>query len=193
MHDVTCVLTVIGACEKISSDTVRWVGLSRVPAHLRALQTDARVDIPDTSLDAIIGSCEVISISSLTVRFLLCLLLLRMPTMDIQKVSRYPSRKTKRYKSTLCKAYQIAHILEAASVLKRSAVAGEVTLEGEFFAPVEIARANRGYGIQELLNRADPSRTQSLTLGAKSLSEQYETARWRTCRLDDHPSTIKRS
>jgi hypothetical protein len=44
-------------------------------------------------------------------------------TLDIRQISRYLARQTGRRKSTLCKLYQIAHILEAAAVVIRSDVA----------------------------------------------------------------------
>jgi hypothetical protein len=84
MYDVTSVFAVIGCCEKTSVDSVRWVGLSKIPFALRKLQRDAGAEFGDASLDAIIGSCEMVSIASLTKRFVLCFLALRLATMDIR-------------------------------------------------------------------------------------------------------------
>jgi hypothetical protein len=158
MYDVTSVLTVIGCCEKMSVDSIRWVGLSRIPFALLKLQREAGAESGETTLDAIIGSCAIVSISSLTRQFVLCFLVLHLATMDIREISRYLSRKTGRRKSTLCKLYQIAHILEAASVLIRSDVPGSITLVDRFFTPVDIiamARPAIGqspYAIDSILN-----------------------------------------
>jgi hypothetical protein len=162
MYDVTSVFAVIGCCEKISVDSVRWVGLSKIPSALRKLQRDAGAESADAALDAIIGSCAMVSIASLTMRFVLCFLALRLVTMDIRQISRYLARKTGRRKSTLCKLYQIAHILEAASVMIRSDVPGLVTIADRFFAPVDIiasARPMSGkspYAIDSILNHDNP-------------------------------------
>jgi hypothetical protein len=139
MYDVTSVFTIVGSCEKISVDLVRWIGLSKIPFALRKMQFQAGADSPDLSLDTIISSCDLVSISTLTVGFLLCFLALRMATLDIRKISRYLSRKTGRRKSTLCKLYQIAHILEAGGVLSRSDSPGQVTIANSFFVPVDIS------------------------------------------------------
>jgi hypothetical protein len=103
MDDVTSVFMVLGSCEKISVDSIRWIGLSKIPPALRQLQLEVEVDSPSVSLDDIIGSTALVSIADLTRRFLLCFLALRMQTMDIRKISRYLSRQTERRKSTLCK------------------------------------------------------------------------------------------
>jgi hypothetical protein len=78
--------------------------------------------------------------------------------MDIRQISRYLARKTGRRKSTLCKLYQIAHILEAASVIIRSDIPGLITIVDRFFAPVDIIAVTRPaigkspYAIDSILN-----------------------------------------
>jgi hypothetical protein len=162
MYDVTSVFAVIGCCEKTSVDSVRWVGLSKIPFALRKLQRDARAESGDATLDAIIGSCEKVSIVSLTKRFVLCFLALRLAAMDIRQISRYLARKTGRRKSTLCKLYQIAHILEAAAVVIRSDVPGLITIADRFFVPVDIVPVSQPaigkspYAIDSLLNHEIP-------------------------------------
>jgi hypothetical protein len=163
MYDVTSVFTVVGSCERISVDIIRWIGLSMIPFAFRRMQLEAGVGSPDLSLDAIIGSCDSVSISSLTVQFLLCFLTLRMPTLDIRKISRYLSRKHSQCKSTLCKLYQIAHILEAAEILSRSNSPGHVTLTARFFVPVDISllpaprRPVSPFSIEAILNPVNPA------------------------------------
>jgi hypothetical protein len=163
MYDVTSVFTVVGSCEKPSTDIIRWIGLSKIPFALRRMQFDAGVDLLDLSFDAIIGSCDLLSISSLTIQFFLCFLTLRMTTLDIRNISRYLSRKTGRHKSTLCKLYQIAHILEAANIFSRSESPGQVTIAERFFVPVDISlpsgscRSISPFSIEAILNHPNPT------------------------------------
>jgi hypothetical protein len=110
--------------------------LAHIPFTFMTLQQNARADSSDIALDAIIVSSTTVSISTLTVGFVLCFLVLRLRTLDIKQITRYLSHKTGKQKSTLCKLYQIAHILEAAGVITRSEVAGEIVIVEKFFAPV---------------------------------------------------------
>jgi hypothetical protein len=160
MYDVTTVFCTIGCCQKTSFDHIRWVGFSHIPATLIQLQRDAHADCPNVSLDAIMGVDTTVGISILTARFMLCFLVLRTKSIDIQAVSRYIARWTGRFKSTLCKLYQIAHILEAVAIVTRSEIASKITLAERFFVPIEIKREGQGaadnpYSIQSLLHHTD--------------------------------------
>jgi type III secretion protein S len=66
VSDVTSVFTVVGSCEKMSFDVIRWIGLSKFPLGLRRMQLEAGVNSPDLSRDAIIRSCDSVCISSLS-------------------------------------------------------------------------------------------------------------------------------
>jgi hypothetical protein len=118
IYDVMSVLSAIGCCQKISVESVFWAGLSKVPATLLNLQWDAGADVPTAPLEQIVQAQNDVSISPLTVGFLLCFLALRQATFNIRQISRYLCRKTGRLKSAQCKLYQIAHILEAAGVIQ---------------------------------------------------------------------------
>jgi hypothetical protein len=158
LYDVLCVLSSVGCCEKRSNDAVHWFGQSRILAIFQKLQLDAGVHLPVPTLDSIIGSNDTVSISPLTIQFALCFLVLQMDTLDIRHISRYLSRRTLRHKSTLCKLYQIAHILEAAGIIRRSDIPSKLTMVARFFTPVAIESEPRppaaacAYTIESLLN-----------------------------------------
>jgi hypothetical protein len=139
MDDMTCVFAGVGACEKLSVDMIRWNGFSRIPSALCQLQFEVGADSLSASLDDIIRSSGLVSIADLIRRFLVCFFALRMQRMDVRKISRYQSRQTWWRKSTLCKLYQIAHILEAASLVTRCESPGQVTCVSTFYVPVDIA------------------------------------------------------
>jgi hypothetical protein len=170
MYDVTCVFTVIGACAKKSVDVMRWFGLSKVPSALRRMQFEHGVDLPGLPLDAIIGSSDLVSICSLTMRFLLCFLSLRIATLDVREVSRYLSRRCGRGKSLLCKLYQIAQILEAVGVLSRSRTPGPVTLVDRYFVPVDVSlHPVSPWSVEGLLNHVSPIEEQVIVARRQEL------------------------
>jgi hypothetical protein len=118
------------------------------------------------------------------VEFLLCFLSLRKPTLFIKQVSRFLSRKSGRYKSTLCKLYQISHILEAAGILERSNIPGEITIISRFFAPIDINIPEEGvspFAINSLLNREKPEEMRILQKCRNDfLAEVEKSGRGRT-------------
>jgi hypothetical protein len=155
LYDALCVLCAIGCCTRRSIDSVFWLGHSEITATFRKLQIDAGAHLPAPTLDAIIGSTDSVSISPLTGQFVLCFLTLRLSTLNIRHIGRYLSRRTLRHKSTLCKLYQIAHILEAAGILHRSEPSGHLTMVELFFTPVDIdfGPAANDYSVHSLLNQ----------------------------------------
>jgi hypothetical protein len=162
MYDVVSVVSAIGCCQKISIDSIFWNGLSKVSSTLLKIQSDLGADLPTTPLDQIIRSENNVSISRLTIGFVLCFLALREPILEIKQISRYLSRRTGRHKSTLCKLYQIAHILEATGIIHRSLVPGQLTMVDRFFTPIELKKlqdepnSRSPYAIGSILNHSDP-------------------------------------
>jgi hypothetical protein len=134
-----------------------------IPSTFLRLQKEARADAPDVTLNEIVGCQTDVSIAGLTVAFILCFLALQKSNLDIKYTSRYLSRWSGREKSTLCKLYQIAHILEAAGILKRSTVPREVRLVDRFFTPIEINHSKSGenprnmYTLESLLVHVRPA------------------------------------
>jgi hypothetical protein len=161
LYDVMSVLCAVGCCCKISPHCVRWIGMCRVSLTLLQIQRDARAD-SDIPLDSIITSHTTVSISSLTVSFLLCFLALHMRTLKIKQISRYLSRQTGRHKSTLCKLYQIAHILEASGIILQADMPGSLSIADRYWAPLDLNVADEAqnnlspFRIQALLNRLRP-------------------------------------
>jgi hypothetical protein len=162
LYDLLCVLCALGCCEKRAVDGLQWYGRARIPSVLLKLQLDAGANSASSSLDFIIGSQHTVSITPLTVQFVLCFLALGMDTLDIRHISRYLARQSRRHKSTLCKLYQIAHILEASGIVSRTDVPGQLTIGRAFFVPVHIdcgggdPRSASAYSIDALLNHPQP-------------------------------------
>jgi hypothetical protein len=138
LSDVLGVLSAIGCCERRSQVTLHWFGLSRIPSVLGALQLSAKANLPEATLDSIIGNHRRVAIASLTVQVVMCFLSLQLQTLDVRQISRYLSRASQRHKSTLCKVYQVVQILEAAEIVSRSEIPGQLTIAARFFNLVPI-------------------------------------------------------
>jgi hypothetical protein len=152
------VFTAIGCCRRTCGDTVMWHGMACVPPTFVRLQKDAHADFADVTLRAIVECQSDVSISALTIAFVLCFLGLQKCTLDIKQISRYLSGQ-----STLCRMYQVAHILEAAGVVERSVVPREITIAPPYFVPIPLnvrqvsGRSQNSYAISSLLVHAIPT------------------------------------
>jgi hypothetical protein len=158
LYDVLSVLAAVGCCQKVSSDSVVWLGLSNVPRTFQTIQIECSADSPIATLDQVVESQTSVSISKLTVGFVLCFLAMRQQTLNIKHISRYLSRRTGRNKSTLCKLYQIAHILEAAGIVAKGTSPGQLLITPKFFCLVDL-RLPEGpnrFAIGAILNKKDP-------------------------------------
>jgi hypothetical protein len=95
----------------------------------------------------------------LTVSFLLLFAAIRVEVLDLRKVSAFFSRDIGRYKTTLCKLYQIALILGALDVTERHCNVCEIKL----LAPYTQLRSDQGeanpLSIPNLLNRPEEGKS----------------------------------
>ena len=136
-YDVLNVLEAIGCCNKLNAESVQWLGLSNIPSTLLLLQKSWKVDDVDATLEDIFQTEQSIVISQLTRLFIMCYLVMQSQALDIKQIATFLSRSNQRYKTTLCKLYQITHILEAAGVLHRTMVPCVMVLEQQYFALLE--------------------------------------------------------
>jgi hypothetical protein len=157
LYDVLSVLAAVGCCQKVSADSVVWLGLSNVPRTFQAIQIESGADSPIATLDQVVEPQTSVSISKLTVGFVLCFLAMRQQTLDIKHISRYLSRRTARHKSTLCKLYQIAHILEAAGIVAKGTAPGQLAITPKFFCLAELRNPDgpNPFAIGAILNRRE--------------------------------------
>jgi hypothetical protein len=178
MYDALGVFTAIGCCRRVSGDTIVWHGMSCVAPTLLRLQQSVHADFPDVSLNEIVGRQNDVSISALTTAFILCFLGLQKRTLDIKHISRYLSRQSGRSKSTLCKIYQIAHILEAAGVVERSDVPREITIAHQYFAVISLTlgcvKPQNLYAISSILVQAPLTREEILSKRAVDFLAEVE-------------------
>ena len=158
LYDVISILEALGCCEKVTVDRVTWYGLSAVPSHLRELQKTLGVNKPDTEMGDIFLEEQMILLAHLTVSFVLCFLVLRQPVLDIKNIAMFLSRHNGRFKSTLCKLYQITYILDAAGIIMKTAIPSQIVLAPEYYTIVPmvgVGDPDDVLSIMSLLNRHD--------------------------------------
>jgi hypothetical protein len=95
-----------------------------------------------------------VSLTSLTRSFLLLYAALKTDTLDIRRASAFFSRHTGRYKSTLCKLYQISLIFNALDIAERTESACEVKILAPFTKLLGSDDEANPMAIANLLNRA---------------------------------------
>ncbi|OHT04677.1 hypothetical protein TRFO_27756 [Tritrichomonas foetus] len=158
IYDVLNVMEAIGACQRTVSDSIIWLGLDNVRSLLFKLQKENGVNQADNPIVMIVPNNVCISMGQLTQSLLLCFLSLQTKSLDIKQVSYFLSRTNNRYKTTLCKLYQITHILEAIGIISHKNKVGEVCINDSFFAVIPIShtveiQGHSPYSIESLLNR----------------------------------------
>ena len=139
LYDLVNVLEAAGALTKVSVDTIIWEGLNNVSVKLSNLFLMSQSYGPQYNFNMLFRDKNSISISHLTENFLLSFFFLRSEKVNIKRICSFLSRENGRYKTTLCKLYQIAHILEAAGVLSKTSIPGEIYINSSFLVPKQTA------------------------------------------------------
>lgn len=133
LYDVINVFEAIGCCEKSGLDAVRWVGKENIIVNLRSLKIQRGVHDRRKHLDDLFPVPCCVGISNLSISFLLLFFALQQDRVDLRYASQFFSRTTARYKTTLCKLYQICYILGSIGVTSRTAQVCEVILNKPYF------------------------------------------------------------
>lgn len=127
-YDVINTLEALGACRRNNPDTFEWYGMDKIPITINEQIKEKQVDNPSVSLDEIMPQEERITISKLTINFILCFAALKEQALNLHSIATFLSRNNGRFKTTLCKLYQIVHILVLAGVVERRDMPSEVEL-----------------------------------------------------------------
>lgn len=132
LYDVINVMESVGACRKSGLDIVKWLGLTNMRETMRRLRKERHIDNENLSLNELFLPPCCVGISNLTTSFLLLFAAIRSNRLDLRFVSQFFSRSATRYKTTLCKLYQICYILGAIGVTTRTSQVCEVILSDEY-------------------------------------------------------------
>ena len=112
LYDVLLVLEVCGVCKKTSVDTIIWKGMQNIFKNVQALigQKNLTPLSPRSS----------ITIAELTETLLVSFFKLKKSTVNIRELASMLATNANRQKTLLCKLHQIAFILDAAGIIKKT-------------------------------------------------------------------------
>ena len=158
-YDWINVLDAIGCCPKYDLDSFVWLGLDNSVEKIRNIAIQQGVFDESKPLDQIINNSGCISISKVAVDFILCFLALEKQVLNIIDVANYMSRYNKRDRTTRCKLYQAAAILDNIGIISKTSEMSECKLNDKFF--IRYSSMTRGkqtpLDFQNLLNHYDPT------------------------------------
>lgn len=133
LYDVINVFSSVGSCSKSGLDHLIWYGKDQLCIHLEKLKESYHINDPNYSLQQLFPVSGCIGISNLTICFLLLFFALKTNHLDLRYVGNLFSRQTSRYKTTLCKLYQISYILGAVGITNRTNQVCEVVLNKPYY------------------------------------------------------------
>ena len=116
-YDVMNVLEAIGCLQRATSESFTWLGLGRFTMCIQRPRLCFQGATPNS-----------ISISLMTHQFMTFFMHVHDMSVDLKSISGLLARHNQRFKTTLCKLYQISHILEAAGILEKSQSRGTVRI-----------------------------------------------------------------
>lgn len=133
LYDVLHVFEAIGCVKKSGLDSVKWIGKENIVTNLHNLKEQRGINDPSKTLDEIFPDPCHVGISNLTIYFLLLFFAIKQDKVDIRYASQFFSRNTTRYKTTLCKLYQICYILGSIDVTSRTSQVCEIILNSPYY------------------------------------------------------------
>jgi hypothetical protein len=128
IYDIVNVFSAVGCCVKSHFEDIVWNGVLRVRTHLRELGDARGIDSPNCTLADLFPATGSVGMARLTTDYLLLYRALGTSHLDLRMVATLLSRGTARFRSTLCKLYQISFILCAAGVTSRTTLICHVAL-----------------------------------------------------------------
>jgi hypothetical protein len=153
LYDVINVFTAIGCCSRNGGEQVTWHGRDRSLPQLKQSSRQMEIHNPDKSLTELFPPDNCVGLTSITQSLILLFAAMRVEVIDLREVSCWFSRNSGRYKTTLCKLYQIALILGAVGVLQRTQNVCEVKIQAPFTELLDEEPEMSALSIETLLNR----------------------------------------
>ena len=189
-YDVFNVLESMGVCQKVGIDAIHWIGLSNVKDTLARLRQELDIDNPEKTLDDLFTREKLIGIGRTNARLLMLFPALRVRRINLKKAAELLAHGVVKYRTMLGKLFQIAYIVRAVDVVKRTATNCEIELREDLYDfPVypevpldEPDPAPEGeLSVSMLLNRPPPNQVPPWILERRRRFEQcpiYTMTAW---------------
>lgn len=173
LYDIINVFESIGCCEKVGLDVVKWVGLDNIKKNIAKMKTKRQIFDYHKSLQDLFPVPCCVGITNLTSAFILLFFAIQQNSLDLRSVSQFFSRDTRRYKTTLCKLYQISYILAAVGVVNRTNHVCEVILKNAYYTEEKPCGKSEGevnpINLTSYLNSNELERNECITKRRQSL------------------------
>jgi hypothetical protein len=153
--DIINVFTAIGCATRSGVDELVWHGRDQIFPELLRARNSLNVQGSQTSLSSMFPIDNSVGLSSLTTSFILMFTAMQVDVLDLRIVSSFFSRSTSRYKTTLCKLYQVALILNVLDITGRTENVCEIRLLPPFTRLLTNDDDNP-LALRNLLNRPTP-------------------------------------
>jgi hypothetical protein len=154
LYDIVNVWIALGYATRERAHELIWHGQAALTPHLRDAMRRIGIDDDAVPLLSLFPADQCICLTSLTQSFLLLFAALRIETIDLRRASALFSRGTPRYRSTLCKLYQIVAILGSLGIIEKTENPCEVSLCSQF-AELLVSRDESPFSIANLLNHPE--------------------------------------
>ena len=149
-YDVINVLETLGICNKVNSETLSWNGIDNAAISIDQLARRHGAYDKDKTLSDIIPCITTITITSMTEFFVISFIALERQNLDIKEIAAFISRANGREKTTLCKLYQIAQILQIAGIITKTEKKSQFRMCDDYF--VQASNNFQNVGCMEIKN-----------------------------------------
>jgi hypothetical protein len=120
LYDVVNVFTALGCASRVNGDEILWHGRDQIITKLLQEKEAMNIGRYDVPLATLFPPETSVGLSSLTVSFLMLFPALATREIDLREASAFFARQTQKYKTVLCKLYQIATILGSLGLTNRT-------------------------------------------------------------------------
>jgi hypothetical protein len=151
LHDIINIFSAIGCATKTSTTHIDWDGTSQILPRLLDAKQRGNVMNFRISLSTLFPPNDCIKLASLTRALLLMFPALGTEIVNLKQLSAFFSRNRVRFKTTLCKLYQITLILGALEIIERTTNPCEVRIKPPFTKLLIDDRQGSPFAIQNLL------------------------------------------
>jgi hypothetical protein len=128
LYDVTNILIVLGAASRSSAEEITWLGEDQILPNLVKHKHSMNVMNLEIPLSVLFPQDNCVSFTTLAMAVLMMFPAIGTERLNLRDISAFFSRDTQRYKTTICKLYQITLILSALGIMQRTENPCEVKL-----------------------------------------------------------------
>lgn len=175
-YEVISVFEALQICPKVDAESIIWHGFEKIPRTIEKIAYTRGVFYTEFSLADIFSNKTCVTVQNITEEFILLFIALEMRRINILEAASYLSKGNDRGRTTRCKLYQVAAILEIANIIRKTGNPSEFELLPEYFVSFS-AKMNHKKpdpsNIMTLLNRPEPSCSDSISRVISSRLNEY--------------------